>query len=52
MALEDKAAKHRLHHGVSHCRDNRLAKKHHEQLLLHVLGMPSYIAEENLTLTG
>lgn len=52
MALEDKAAKERLHHSVSHCPDNRLAKKHHEQLLLHVLGTPSYMAEGNLTLTG
>lgn len=48
MAVEDKAAKHRLHHGVSqgHIYPNkRLVKKHYEHLLPHVLGMPSYMAE-------
>lgn len=48
MAAKDKTAKHRLHHSVSqgHVYPNkRVAKEHHEHLLPHVLGMPSYIAE-------
>lgn len=48
MAVKDKAAQDRLHHGVSQepvYPNKRLAKFQHDHLLLHILGMPSCMLE-------
>lgn len=47
-AVEDKAVKHRLHHGVSQGHsypDKRLTRDQHEHVLHHNHRMPSYMAE-------